>query len=109
MNRDLTYLADLLESAELIMEYISNNTYEDYYSNSILQDAIIRRLTIIGEVVTRLSEEFKQNNSSIPWAKIKGFRNILVHEYNSLDYDLVWNTVNKDLPELIKKIRKIII
>ncbi len=107
MSRDSSYISDLIESAELIMEYISNISYENYYSNSILQDAIIRRLTIIGEVVNRLSDELKDNNPNIPWAKIKGFRNILVHEYNTFDYDLVWNTVNKDIPELITKIKKI--
>ena len=107
MNRDKSYILDILDSAQRVYEYITSNSYERYYSDPMLQDAIVRRLTIIGEAVNRLSVEFKQENPNIPWTIIKGFRNILVHEYDSLDYDLIWQTVNNDIPKLIKQLKDI--
>lgn len=107
MNRDNAYIADIIDSVNKILDYISNNSYEAYYSNQLLQDAVVRRLIIIGEAVNRLSENFKLAYPDIPWQIIKGFRNVLVHEYDSLDYDLIWETINHELPKLRNQINNI--
>ncbi len=107
MNRDNAYIADIVDSSNKILAYISNHSYEDYYSNQLIQDAVVRRLIIIGEAVNRLSDDFKKANPDIPWQIIKGFRNILVHEYDSLDYDLIWETINNELPKLIIQLNNI--
>lgn len=107
MNRDNAYIADIIDSSNKILDYISNYSYEDYFSNQLIQDAVVRRLIIIGEAVNRLSDDFKTAYPDIPWQIIKGFRNVLVHEYDSLDYDLIWETINNELPKLIIQLNNI--
>jgi uncharacterized protein with HEPN domain len=78
------YIADLLESIELIEEYLSNNTREEFVNSKQLQDSVIRRFEII----------------LIPWRRIISFRNYLTHEYFGVRIDRVWNVCEKDLPQL---------
>lgn len=73
-----------------------------------LQYAVIRRLLIIGEASNRISETTQQSSPIIPWRLIKGMRNRLVHEYDDLDLDTVWETVKTSLPILIVELEKIV-
>lgn len=73
----------------------------------MMQDAIIRNLEIIGEAVSKLSDEIKNSNIDIPWRKISGLRNRLIHGYVSVDLDIVWNTVEDILPSFAKDIGNI--
>lgn len=75
--------------------------------NSILiQDAICRRLEIIGEAASKIDDEFKEKYPDVPWHKIVGMRNLLIHEYFHVDLDQVWNTIQKSIPELKEQILK---
>ncbi|MGD9335165.1 MAG: DUF86 domain-containing protein [Desulfobacterales bacterium] len=71
-----------------------------------MQDAVCRRLEIIGEAA-KLESEFKEQFLNIPWYKIVAMRNILIHEYFAVDLDQVWNTIQKDLPDLKNQLDKI--
>ena len=81
---------------------------EKLYKDIKSQDAVIRRLEIIGEAVKNLPADFKKKKSSIPWQNIAGMRDFLIHEYFGVDLDLVWQTVKKDLPEFKKQILKLL-
>ncbi|MEW6448056.1 MAG: HepT-like ribonuclease domain-containing protein [Bacillota bacterium] len=72
------------------------------------QDAVIRRLTIIGEAVKSISPELKRECPAIPWQKITGMRNILIHEYFGVDVELTWKTVQRDLPVLKRELLNIL-
>jgi uncharacterized protein with HEPN domain len=63
-------------------------------------DAVIRNLEVIGEAATYIPEEIKVKYSEIPWAKMRGIRNLLIHEYFGVDIDVVWETIQKDLEPL---------
>ena len=71
-----------------------------FESDELIQTWILHHLLILGEAATRISDEFKENHSEIPWPKIIGMRNILVHNYLGIDLDIVWSVIDKDLPEL---------
>jgi len=73
-----------------------------------LQDAIIHRLLIIGEASKRVSETTRQTLTAIPWAAISGMRNRLVHEYDEIDLDVVWDTAVNGLPNLILELTKVV-
>ncbi len=108
MQRDVQLLLDMLESAKLATHYIAECSKADFLSEIQLQDAVIRRLSIIGEASRRISETTRQTFPTIPWNEISGMRNRLIHEYDDLDLEIVWDTVKHSLPSLIEELEKIV-
>lgn len=94
------YLQDIHDSILRIERYADGVTLRDFLGDDLLQDAIVRRISIIGEAVGRLPEVVKERYPSIPWRDIKDIRNKLVHEYGHVDLELVWEVVQTALPEL---------
>lgn len=76
--------------------------------NMQLQDAVTRRLEIIGEAVKNLPADLKEKYPKVPWKQIAGTRDVLIHEYFGTDFDLVWKVVKKELPQLKKETLKIL-
>jgi len=99
------YLQDIWESIIAIEEYIHELSEDAFYSDRQVQDAVIRRLEIIGEAVKNIDEDFRNKYPQIPWKKIAGMRDIIAHEYFGVRLDRIWDTVRKDLPDLKNKIR----
>lgn len=108
MQRDQAYFFDILDSAKLAVKYLSDISYEAFTDNIAIQDAVIRRIEIIGEASGRISSESKNKYDQLPWNEMKGMRNLLIHEYDEIDLKDVWNTVENDLPNLISIIEKIL-
>ena len=104
----IVFLKHILESIETIEKYSKNLSEEAFLKSSEKQDAIIRRLEIIGEAVKNLSEEFKKEHPDIEWNKIMGTRNILIHHYFGIDLEIVWDTVVKGLPKFKKQLQNLI-
>jgi uncharacterized protein with HEPN domain len=108
MNRDKTYLQDIIKAIEKINSYIKDNDFSSFQNNYMMQDAIIRNLELIGEASRRLSIEFEQNYPEYPYAETVGMRNVLIHEYDKIDLQRTWDTIQTDLPNLKKYIEAII-
>jgi uncharacterized protein with HEPN domain len=106
MERDLQSLLDMLQSAQIVMNYIAGRSRDDLTTDLQFQDATIRRLLIIGEASKRVSETTRQALITIPWVAINGMRNRLVHEYDEIDLDILWDTAVNSLPTLIEELRK---
>jgi uncharacterized protein with HEPN domain len=102
--RDPAYLFDMVEVGKKILVYIQQKNYEDFLRDDLLKDAIERNLTIFGEAARKLSEQFKGENPDIPWRRIIGLRNILVHEYEDIDYDEIWEIITIHLPILVLRL-----
>lgn len=108
MKRDLRlFIEDVLESIKLIEKYIGNTSKESFGNNQKLKDSVIRRLEIIGEAVKSMPNDFKEKYPEVPWKKIAGLRDIIIHTYFNIDLDITWEIIKKDLPDLKEKILKI--
>ena len=108
MSRDDTYMVDILESARIALDYVSNKTWDDFYKNIQCQDAVVRRIEIIGEAARRVSPETRAKYPEIEWREMTGMRNLVIHEYDVVDIAQVWDTVRNQLPPLIEKLTKLV-
>ena len=110
MSKDVrVYLDDILESITQIEKYINKVDEDKFSKNTQLQDAVMRRLEIIGEAVKNLPTEYKNKHTKIPWKNIAGMRDILIHEYSGVNLKRVWKVIKEDLIDLkgnISEIRK---
>ncbi|HOC52430.1 MAG TPA: DUF86 domain-containing protein [Caldisericia bacterium] len=108
MKRNIKlYLQDIWESILSIEEYTKNFTEDEFNSNRQVQDAVIRRLEIIGEAVKNIDDDFRDKYPQIPWKKIAAIRDIIAHEYFGVKLERVWDVIIKDLPGLRDKIKAI--
>lgn len=105
---DLTYLEHIKDSIDYIESYIEGSTLDLFLKNELLQDAVIRRIMIIGEATNNLTKEFQYAHPDIPFADIIGMRNFVVHDYSAVDLKQVWDTIIDDLPPLKEAIEKAI-
>lgn len=94
------FVSHILECIEKIEEYLADKTKKDFLNSTQLQDAVIRRIEIIGEAATNIPEEIQKEYPEIRWEEAKGMRNILIHEYFGVDLNLTWEVVKQDLPKL---------
>jgi uncharacterized protein with HEPN domain len=101
-------IEDILESLELISEYVEGLDYDNWKKDRKTIDAVIRNIEIIGEAANHIPMDIQEKYIDIPWYEMKGMRNILIHEYFGVDIDVLWRTIQEDLPPLKVKIQKII-
>jgi uncharacterized protein with HEPN domain len=106
MQRDPQFLLDMLQSAELIASYTDQISKDEFIQNVQLQDAVIRRLLVIAEAARRVSEITRQERFDISWSEMNGMRNRLVHEYDDVDFDIVWDVVQNEIPSLITALKQ---
>jgi uncharacterized protein with HEPN domain len=105
---DTIYLRHILDAIVKIEKYTKDIDYKRFIEDTQIQDSVIRQLEIIGEATKHLSDTFRDKYPSIPWKKIAGMRNKLIHDYFGVDIDAVWNTVKDDIPKLKEEVSLII-
>jgi uncharacterized protein with HEPN domain len=106
MKRDLElYITDMIESIGKIEEYTRTLTKEKFLSDTQVQDAVMRRLEIIGEAVKNVPEEIRQKYSTVPWRSLAGLRDVLIHGYFGVNLERIWKFVEVDVVELSTKIQ----
>ena len=94
---DKVYLHHILDAVGLIEEYTKG-----------MSEAVVRQIEIIGEAARNISDEFREKHPKLPWGKMISIRNKIIHEYFNVNYAIVWDTVQDDLPSLKKSIDKIL-
>lgn len=108
MERDRAYLLDIIESAKLALSYINEVSREEFLRDTQCQDSVIRRIEIIGEAARRVSLQTKNAYPGIPWSEIIGMRNLVIHDYDDVDPEIILDTVQQDIPGLIELIKPLL-
>ncbi len=104
MPRDDAHLLDILKATRLAIEFKGYMGKAAFLEDAKSQSAVLHQLLIIGEAVKRMSPEFRAAHPEVPWKLIAGTRDKLIHFYEGVDLDEVWNMVTFDLPELVRLI-----
>jgi len=97
-----------LNSIEKIQKYTNQLSFEEFSNNDMIIDAVIRNFEIIGEAVKKIPDEIKKQYPDIEWKESAGFRDILIHDYFGIDLELVWETIQNNIPNFKKKIEDIL-
>ena len=108
MRREELYLADIIEAADAIEHFVSGVEKDTFLGNDLLRSGVLHKLTIIGEAAARLPTEFQERHPEIEWSDIVGFRNIAIHSYFSVDWNIVWLTATQDAPSLRAQVARIL-
>ncbi len=98
------YLIDILECAERILAYTKQGRGE-FIASGMVRDAVVRNFEVIGEAAKRVSEGTRKTLPSIPWKKLAGYRDVLIHNYDAVDVELTWNIIERDVPALVEVLR----
>jgi uncharacterized protein with HEPN domain len=109
MKKDETiYVGHMLDLARLICEKIAGKSRQQYDRDENLRFALVHLIQNIGEAARRVSPDFQQSHPAVAWRQIVGMRHKIVHDYLDVDYDLVWDVVSVDVPQLITKLEEVI-
>lgn len=97
----------LIGYAKKIVDYCSGKNYESFKEDTMLVEACVFNLSQIGELVRHLDNEFIELHSDVPWAQMRGLRNRIIHDYEGVNLNLVWEIIIYDIPDLIIRLKKI--
>ena len=102
------YLEDIKSSIEKIESYTNDLSFDEFSKDTMIIDAVVRNLTIIGEAARNIPEEIRLKYPEVAWSEAIGMRNKITHEYFGVDEDILWKTIKEDLPVFKKQIAKVL-
>lgn len=105
---DHVFLKHILDSISMIEQFLDDITREDFEEDAKSQEAVVRRLEVIGEAAKHVPQLLREKYTSIPWKEIAGMRDKLIHHYFGVNLGTVWTTVKEDLPKLKEEIENIL-
>ena len=103
----LFYIDDMIMFSEKVLSYTENLVQIEFEANSLIYDATLRNLELIGEAATHIPSEIRTTYSHIAWRQIIALRNRLIHAYLGLDNDIVWSVIQTDIPELLLALKQL--
>lgn len=106
-KNDLIYIEDILTSMKHLEDHVTGVKPDIFYESIDIQDKALFRLILIGEEANKVSDETKKLHPEIPWRKIIGLRNIIVHDYSGVALERIWNTITSVLPKTKKDFEKL--
>jgi len=108
MKNDAVYLHHILDAINRIEQYLAGVSYDRFLQDILLQDGVVRQMEIIGEAARNVSKDLQNAHPELPWGKMIGVRNILIHAYFRVDLFIVWDTAQSDLPRLKQQIEQLL-
>ncbi len=107
-DRSELYLKDLMDSMDQVMTYVDGMTFNEFEKDKMRIDAVLRNIQIIGEAARNISEEIKEKYPDIPWRRMIGLRNIVVHAYFGVDLEMIWRISTVNIPETQPQLEMIV-
>lgn len=104
MSRDEASILDMFKAGQRISEFAQGLSREDLETDAMRLSAILYQIQIVGEATKRLSPEFRAQHSDIPWNRAAGMRDIIAHQYDRIDVDVVWTVIHQSIPEFLQMI-----
>ncbi|MCX7997939.1 MAG: DUF86 domain-containing protein [Leptospiraceae bacterium] len=101
------FIADIIEAINRIETYTNECSFENFQKDIKTQDAVIKNLEVIGEASNKIPTVIKEKYLEIPWKEISGLRNHLIHAYFTIDFNIIWNIIQQELPKLKIEFEKI--
>ncbi len=101
------YLEDIAEAIEDIFSFTQSMTYEIFKSDKKTANAVIRSLEVLGEASKHIPDEFRKQHTDIPWSKMAGMRDVLIHDYMGVDIKTVWKVITERLPDIAPLLRSL--
>lgn len=98
MRHDRLYLIDMIEAAEAVAAFIDGQDHDSFVNDDMRRSAVQKKLEIMGEAARAISDDVKQRHPELPWRQMVSLRNIGVHQYFSIDWDLIWTTATEHVP-----------
>ena len=108
MLDEFLYLRDIVEASEDIAEFVDGISREDFLGSKLIRWAEVQRLSVIGEGAAKISDELKSRHSSVEWSQIIGARDILVHTFLKVDWEIIWDRVLNDIPVPRQQVQRIL-
>jgi len=102
------FLHHILDSCRKCLKFVGEMNFDQFAADEKTVSAVVRELSVIGEAARKTTEEFRAQNQKVPWEKIFGMRNRLIHDYMGVQLPIVWQTVQGDIPELIQVLEEIL-
>ena len=107
MKNVLVYLRHIRDAFDLILEYTQNGR-DSIFESTLIRDGVILNLVVVGEATKNIPVEFRTEHPEIPWMRMAGMRDVIVHRYKDIDLDVVWDVVENYIPDLYPKIDRLI-
>ena len=107
MTAVLDYLDDILDGVEKIKRYTREMTYEEFVDDSKTVDAVLRNFEVIGEAAKNVPDEIRQEYDDVPWSEMTGMRDKLIHGYPTVELQIVWTTIQEEVPSLGAQIESV--
>ena len=108
MQRDKAYLLDMLHEGRIALEFVAGMDFARFEQDVRCQYAVIRAIEVMGEAAGRVSDELVESHPEVPWGRIIGMRNRMIHGYDDIVLSIVWEVVQTDVPELIATLEPMI-
>jgi uncharacterized protein with HEPN domain len=101
-----SYLKDIVDSSSLIVQYTQNLNFQEFENDMMKFLAVSRLLEIIGEATKNLSNDFKSKYPNVPWKKMAGLRDVIIHDYQELNREMIFKIAFEDIPKLLKELQR---
>jgi len=101
-------IEDILECVAKIEQYTAGMTFADFCADPMTVDAVYRNLEVIGEAARHIPTEIASRHPDVPWSRMRGMRNVLIHEYFGADLETIWKTIHSNLPRLPDALRRVL-